>query len=186
MPSTVVMKRRTGPAGSPTDTVLDESSQFVNFSASDDPNPGLLHPVPIPSSGHRHSFAVAIAAFVTASPDTSVTSFKLHPPDGGLGWGTGSVIRVGRQTQQTYTQATGTVDVDGTDMQTLYPGISNADDFYSTYGSSSKLAMDDKTGYDHVSIGQATGWQIFQWELSSTGTSGNKTPVAFYLSWVEV
>lgn len=186
MAAVIVLKRRTGAVGAPTDTVLDDSTSFVNLSTSDEVTPGLEHPLPIPTSGHRHSYAAAVAAFVTTSPDTSVTSFAVYPPGGGHGWGAGSIIRVGRQTQQTYIQATGTLDLDGTDMQTLYAGIANQDDFYSVYSSASKLSVDDKSGYDHVSTGQATGWVIFQWEMDSTGTSGAKTAVAWYLSWVEV
>ena len=186
MAADLALMRRTGTTGSPTNTELDDSAQFVNFSTSDEPNPGLDHPVPIPPAGHRHSFVASLYVQVKVSPDTSVTGFKLYPAPGGHGWGTGSIIRVGRQTQQTYIQATGTVDVDGTDMQTLYAGIANADDFYSVYNSSSKLSVDDLTGYDHHSTGQASGFVAVQWELDYTGTSGAKTPCAFYLSWTEV
>jgi hypothetical protein len=183
----VQLKRRTGTTGAPTDTVLDDVSSFVEFSVSDSPTPGVAFPVPIPSSSTRDSYAAALFAYVATSPDVSVTSFKLYPIDGGsAGWGTGDLIKVGRQTQQTYVQATGTLGVSGTNMQTLYPGIANVDDFYATYNSSSKLAVDDLSGYDHKTVGQATGFVIFQENVASTAVSGENVAVGFYLSWTEV
>jgi hypothetical protein len=185
--ATVQLKRRTGTTGAPSDTLLNDVSSFVEFSTSDSPTPGVAYPIPIPSASVRYSYAVAIFANVSVSPDVSVTSFKLYPINGGsAGWGTGDLIRVGRQTQQTYIQATGTPGVSGTAMQTLYVGIANMDDFYATYNSTSKLAVDDRSGYDHKATGQATGFQIFAEEVASTAVSGENAAVGFYLSWTEV
>lgn len=178
MAASVQIHRLTGAGPTATNVTAGAS----RYSASDDPTPGSLYPVPIPSAGLNHSFWVVMRLNAISAPTGIINNIKWFT-SGTNPW-TGATLEVGTATA--YTQATGSAGVTGNTLNTAnYPtlNVTPATDNAFTYDSGSPLTVPGSL------TGPATGYfgdyVAAQFSLATTAVPGVLASEIITFQWDE-
>ncbi len=165
MAATVVIKRWSGAAGSPTKTTISGGS--IRFCTADNINPGTDYPIPIPAAGTKYSYWIATRLSATTSPSVIINNIKWYTD--GAGYGVGKALKV--QTATAYTQATGTEGDSGTILNaTNYPSLAGATVDAFTKTSASPLAV--AGSISNPTTGDFGDFVVLQLEVDSTASQG--------------
>ncbi len=163
MAATILIKRWTGSAGSPTKTDITSGSTRCN--AADDPSNGTTDPIVVPTSGTNYSYWVALRLNWSAGSANLVNNLKCYS-DGANGLGTGVTCKV--NTATSYIQATGSTGT-GTQLTTgNYATLAGAPSDIFGYTSGSPLSI---SGNATVS-GDFGDFVVLQVEVGTTAGPG--------------
>lgn len=173
--ATVDIVRRTGPP-TPVDTFI--TSGTTRASTSDVAAPGANNPIPIPSVGNtNYSYWVTTRLYITQNPDGhTVNNLQWFSATNSVPSGVtikGQAANV--TTNAGYRQATGTVGVSGTLLNTTnHTGLTGApvDVFTFTTGAPKSLVgSNSSTGF-----GTTTPFDHFVLQVSVDSTAGSASP----------
>jgi len=139
MAATVVIKEITGPEGSPTYTLKDESNPSRYYTADISDSDSTSYPIPIPTAGTNRSFWKSHCLDITSGPDTYIKNVRYYQtwtnsPNEDWSLGTDGDIIVGVSSssvddcrtlsqgcpQSSYDQATGTIGQTGDPIETTH------------------------------------------------------------------
>jgi len=177
-----------GTDGTPgTEQVIDAlGPPNVRWKTADDATIDTVNPIPIPAAGTNRSFWKQIyMQNVTTAPDTQVDNIKFFTD--GTDFGTGITLQVGDQfpvknsaSDAGYEVATGVIGTSGDDVVANHAGISAVTDAF-TFTSGSSLAGPTISEDTNVinAIGESTNYLIFQIDVGTTASPGNKTDETF-------
>ena len=164
----------------------------IRWKTADDATIDSVSPVPIPSSGTTRSFWKQIYLFCDTAPDTSIDNLKFFTD--GTGYGTGITLNVADQfptnnsgSDAGYEVAVGTIGSTGTEVISAHAGVTSVTDAF-TFTSGSPLS--GPTISEDSSIINATGessnYLVFQLDVVSTATPGNKTDETLTIQYDEI
>ena len=152
-PATIVVLKTYGSSGSPTEVTVTQPGLL---STDNNASPSSS-PVVAPSVGTNYSYECWLRFKCTVAPDNSVTNFKIW--SSGVAFGTGLTIKVNSDAVTSYVTPVNTVSTQGTRVD------------FSTRDSSSKITV----GGTLTAIGDKSNFMVFQEEVISTATPGNKS-----------
>ena len=153
MAATVSVKQATG-AGPSANTITN-----LRFSTDDNYDPGVLNPLVRPASGINRSYWKTIYLNADTSPSLIINNVKLYT-DGAIGW-TGVTVYMG--TTGTYTEATGTEGLTGTDSS-----VATAD--FSTFTSGAPKSVTGEI--NNPDTGKITDYIELQADVAVSATPG--------------
>jgi len=164
----------------------------IRWKTADDELIDVNNPVPIPTAGTNRSFWKQIYIKANTAPDTQVDNIKFFTD--GTGYGTGITLQVGDQfpvknsgSNAGYEVATGVVGTSGDDLVTNHAGItavSNA--FLFTLGSPLSGPTISEAGSIINAINETSNYLIFQAEVITTATPGNKADETLTFQYDEI
>jgi len=172
MAATVIIKRWTGPAASPTKT--DITSINTRANAYDGHSTGdTSYPIAIPSSGTNYSYWVSTRLSVSSNTgNNTIDNIKWYT-DGAAGFGTdvGCIVAAAN----TYDQAEGTEGTSGTELTTgNHTGLAASPSDAFAYTSGSPLSLTGSTT-GTGDVGQFAVWQITVGTGASVGATNSET-----------
>lgn len=181
MVATVIIERLTGagPARSNITSINTRANTFDSQSTNDTANP-----IEIPTSGTNYSYWVNTQLNCTVTPDNLIDNIEWFT-DGVNSYGTGISLVVAQAALASYTQATGTPGVTGTELNdsnysggTLTPSTpTNAFAFVT----GSPLAVTGSIA--NPSTGPFGNIVVFQVQVINTATPGTKPATPETITW---
>jgi len=167
----------------------------LRFKTADDGDIDTNNPIPIPTSGSNYSFWKHVYLKCTGGTFTQINNVKFYT--GGSGFGTGITTHVGNSTptknsssSSGYKVATGTVGTTGLEMVENHGGVSSgktdAFTFVNTNQSTMKSVPISETGSKIVSSGQTTNYLVFQMQVGTTATAGDKPNLTWTFQYDEI
>lgn len=164
----------------------------IRWKTADNATIDSVNPVPIPSSGTVRSFWKQIYLFCDTAPDTSIDNLKFYTD--GTGYGTGITLNVGDEfpvknsgSNAGYEVATGTIGSDGDEVVAAHAGLTGVT---SAFSFTSGSPLSGPTISEDSSIINATGessnYLVFQLDVISTATPGNKTDETLTIQYDEI
>ena len=171
MAATTVIYRRTGAAGSPTDTAI--TSATTRLSLSDNPTPGNTTPILIPGTGSTFSYWMVTYLSCTTTPAGTIDTIKWYS-SGTNPYPTGVTYQVA--TAPTYVQATGTATSGSQLVVGNYTGLVTAVNAF-TFTSASSLAINGTI--TNPAVGKISDY-IPQQSTVATGTTSGVTATSTY------
>jgi len=148
------------------------------FNTSDEHEPVLTYPIPIPAAGFNYSYWKSVALNLAAT-FTQINNVR-HYSDGAIGWALGSSGQCGRGNtglaDGSYAQSTGTPGTTG-DIMTDHAGIASVSDIASDT-SGSPFTVDSG---NHTSA-ERTNHIVMQVKVDTDATNGVQTAETF--TWI--
>ncbi len=158
MAATVSVKQVVGAGGGTATTITN-----LRFNTDDSVNPGTTAPLIKPSVGVNRSFWKTVYLNADTTPASFINNVKIYC-DGTIGW-TGCTLYIG--STGSYTQATGTTGLTGTDSSVATANIQNY-----TSGAPKQL-----TGsIANPSTGRISDYVVMQVDVSTSATVGVLSP----------
>lgn len=183
-----------GSDGSPgTSTDIDAlGPPALRFKTADNPTIDTVNPVPIPAAGTNRSFVKSCYVKCDTGPDTQIDNFRLYS-DGG-GFGTGITTYVGDQfptrnsgSTAAYRVATGTIGTSGNVITTVYASITTKTDVFTfTSGAPMTGPSISEAGSIINASGETTNYVVFQVDVGTTASPGNKVDETLTFLYDEV
>lgn len=163
----------------------------IRFKTADDATIDTNNPIPIPGSGTKYSFWKQICMKCATAPSTKVDNVKFYT-DGG-GFGTGIMVKVGTETPTKnsgsnagYEVATGTPGDTGNEMVASHALLTGSADAF-TFTSASPKTVSISEGSSQIdAIGEMTDYLIFQMEVISTASPGDKDNETYTIRYDEI
>ena len=163
----------------------------IRFKTADDATIDTNNPIPIPAAGTKYSYWKQIYMKCATAPDTKVDNVKFYT-DGG-GFGTGITVKVGDETPTKnsgsdagYEIATGTPGDTGDEMVAAHAGLTGSTDAFTFTSGSPKTLSISETDSLINAIGEMTDYLIFQMEVISTATPGDKDNETMTIKYDEI
>jgi hypothetical protein len=157
MSATVSVKQSVG--SGPTNTTITN----LRFNTDDTINPGTTNPLQKPTGADNRSFWKTVFLNADTTPANFINNVKIYC-DGTIGW-TGCTLYIG--STGSYTQATGTTGLTGTDSSVATANIQNY-----TSGSPKSLTGEIL----NPSTGKISDYVVMQVDVANTATVGSLTP----------
>ncbi len=181
MVATVTINRLTGPAGTIVETDITGINTRANTADAHSTN-DTASPIEIPSTGTNYSYWVNTQLDCTVAPDNLIDNLEWFT-DGSNSYGTGIGCVVAQAARASYTQATGTGGVTGTELNnTNYTGgtltpATPTDAFAETTGS--PLVVTGST----TTTGEFGNIVVYQVTVGTTATPGTKPASPETFTW---
>lgn len=163
----------------------------IRFKTADDATIDTNNPIPIPTSGTKYSYWKQIYMKCATAPSTKVDNVRFYT-DGG-GFGTGITVKVGDETPTKnsgsvagYEVATGTPGDTGDEMVAAHAGLTGSTDAFTFTSGSPKTLSISETDSLINAIGEMTDYLIFQMEVISTATPGDKDNETMTIKYDEI
>lgn len=172
MAATVQIRRWTGTVGAPVQTQIDSSTS--RMSVSDDPNPGVTNPIPVPPSGIYYSYWLSSRLYVSVTPTGTIDNLKWFT-DAANTFGTGVTCAVATATS--YVEATGTLGTTGDELTTGNHAGIGANPL-GAFGYTTGAPLSVTGSLTNPSTGDLGDWVVYQVGLAPTtppGDSGVET-----------
>jgi len=150
-------------------------------------------PVPIPTAGTKRSFWKQIYLKCNTAPDTQVDNIKFFTD--GTGYGTGITLQVGDEfpiknsaSNAGYEVATGVVGDSGDDLVTNHAIIIGVTDAFTFTSPGSELIGPtiSEAGSIINAINETSNYLVFQAEVITTATPGNKVDETLTFQYDEI
>ena len=165
----------------------------VRWKTADDATIDNANPVPIPPSGTKRSFWKQIYLFCDVAPDTQIDNLLFFTD--GTGYGTGITLQVGDQfptknsgTDAGYEVATGVIGDTGDEVIANHAGISAVTDAFTFTTGGSELVGPSISESTSVidAAGESSNYLVFQCDVISTATPGNKPDETLTIQYDEI
>lgn len=151
----------------------------IRFKTADDATIDTNNPIQKPSAGTKYSYWKHMYLKCATAPSTKCDNIKFYTD--GSGFGTGITLKVGDETPTKnsspssagYDPATGTPGDTG-DVMTGHTDVTASTDAFSFTSASPKSVSISETDSLINAIGETTDYLIFQAEVGTTATAGDK------------
>lgn len=166
----------------------------LRFKTADDGNIDTNNPIPIPASGTNYSFWKHVYLKCVGGSFTQINNVKFYT--GGTGFGTGIATYVGDQmptknsaSSSGYEVATGTVGTSGEEVVAHHGGITSKTDaftFVDTNQATMKSVSISESGSVINASGETTNYLVFQMDVGTTATAGDKDNKTWTFQYDEI
>ena len=145
----------------------------ARFKDADDNTIDLNDPIPIPTSGTRHSRWKHFYIEVTVVPDTQIDAIKLFTD--GTGFGTGITVRNGDGVQANTSAADAGYDVADVvdEVMTNHDTISTSTDFFTFNSGAPRSVGITEAGAILDAVGEESDYMVLQMEVLNTASPGD-------------
>ena len=145
----------------------------ARFKDADNNTIDLNDPIPIPSSGTRHSRWKHMYMELTTAPDTQIDNVKIFTD--GTGFGTGITVTNGNGVQANTSAADAGYDVAdvSNEVMTNHDTVSASTDFFTFTSGSPRSVGISEAGAILDAIGEESDYMVLQMEVLSTAGPGD-------------